>query len=162
MRRQIQNLEAKDFDMEAWKTSTRLLLERIFGPGNPRIREIENIHYDLSSWSLRDNLGTASAMDASRRTGKAVLEACIMELEILGEPGAEKAEKKIPVESIRKYVEDHLTVSQLRELREIMQSKAGRLEKQEKISAFLDNKGDKVALDILSGLLCDPDISSAF
>ena len=40
---QIEKLNAKDFDLNAWKNFTILLLERIFGPGNQKIQAIQKL-----------------------------------------------------------------------------------------------------------------------
>ena len=50
IRNQIKKLDNKDFDLEAWKISTILILERVFGYDSSKITKIKNIHQDLSSW----------------------------------------------------------------------------------------------------------------
>jgi len=160
LKKQLDNLSAKDFNLEAWKISTKLLLERIFGPGNPRAREIEKIHYDLSSWALRDSLGASSTLDACKRTGRAVLEACILELETLGDAGAEAMIRQLDISALMNVLENHLTVSQLRRLREVVQSELESGEKISKLREYLSQLGEDKALDITAEFLSQPAVSS--
>ena len=63
---QIQKLEAKDFDLNAWKNFTILLLERIFGRQTKKIEAIQKIKYDQGSWVLRDETGYTNSMEACK------------------------------------------------------------------------------------------------
>ena len=45
---QIGKLESKNFDLEAWKQYTIVLLARIFGDNNQKIQQVEKIEYDYS------------------------------------------------------------------------------------------------------------------
>ena len=77
---QMDKLKAKDFDLDAWKQYTVVLLSRIFGEHNPKIRQIEKIEYDFSSWSLRDTSGKSAYMETCKKLGREVLQASIDEL----------------------------------------------------------------------------------
>lgn len=66
---QIEKLNAKDFDLNAWKNFTILLLERIFGPGNQKIQSIQHIKYDQGSWVLRDETGYTNSIEACKKLG---------------------------------------------------------------------------------------------
>ena len=39
--RQIEKLDTEDFDLEAWKSSTIVLLKKVFGAQDPKIEQIE-------------------------------------------------------------------------------------------------------------------------
>ncbi len=160
LRKQLDSLQAKDFNLDAWKTSTKLVLERIFGPGNPKAREIEKIHYDLSSWSLRDSLGAASTLEGCKRTARAILDACILELETLGDAGQAALQKTIDANILAGMLENHLTVARLRKLREIAQAEKGQADKVRDIREFLEGLGEEEALDMLSEFLAEPGVSS--
>ena len=43
LKKQIDKLDDKDFDLEAWKKYTIILLARIFGDKTEKIRQIESI-----------------------------------------------------------------------------------------------------------------------
>ena len=83
---QIEKLEAKDFDLNAWKNFTILLLERIFGQKTKKIEAIRKIKYDQGSWVLRDETGYTNSMEACKKLGSEILEEAIVELEAFGAP----------------------------------------------------------------------------
>ena len=56
----LSDLESKTFEIEAWKQKATLLIKRIFGDNDPKLALIEELHYDFSSWSLRDSSGGKS------------------------------------------------------------------------------------------------------
>ena len=70
---QIEKLDAKEFDLNAWKNFTILLLERIFGRESKKIEAIDKIKYDQSSWVLRDETGYTNSMEACRKLGREYL-----------------------------------------------------------------------------------------
>src|SRR5690606_7883274 len=94
LKQQIERLDEKRFDLGAWKNRTILFLERLFGNDSPKLKMINDLHYDYSSWSLRDTAAEGSARDKDpvRIQAKEILEATIAELEMLGLP-KEKEEK---------------------------------------------------------------------
>ncbi|HNQ37909.1 MAG TPA: hypothetical protein PKJ58_08115, partial [Prolixibacteraceae bacterium] len=57
LRDQIGKLSDPRFDLEAWKNQTIIFLERIFGKESSKVKLIRELHYDYSSWSLRDASG---------------------------------------------------------------------------------------------------------
>ena len=83
---QMDKLEAKDFDLNAWKNFTLLLLERIFGQKTKKIEAIQKIKYDQGSWVLRDETGYTNSMEACKKLGREILEEAIVELEAFVAP----------------------------------------------------------------------------
>lgn len=160
IKRQIENLEKKDFNLEAWKTSTKLVLERIFGGGSQKIREIDRIRYDLSSWTMRDTMGTSSTMDTCKKTGRAILEMAIQELEILGEEAAASQSDLVSVSLIRTALEEELKGFQLKELREMLSSGESDQARKDAVTAFLEKAGPATTCQILASILSHPDASS--
>lgn len=133
---QIEKLNVKGFDLNAWKQYTVVILSRIFGENDPKIRQIEKIEYDHSSWSLRDTSGSAATMDSCKNLGREILLAAIDELNTFGIPGKETpTDDLIPARIIRNALEEELKVSQMRKLVEIMDSDQ---KKEKKISAIAD------------------------
>jgi biopolymer transport protein ExbD len=94
---------------------------------------IQNLHYDYSSWSLRDTYagGSAKDKDPVRIQAKEILEATITELESLGLPQEKKEQQKI-----RELLEDELTGKQAKEIDACL--KADDQEKTEKIAEILE------------------------
>ena len=155
IKNQIKKLDNKDFDLEAWKISTILILERIFGYDSSKITEIKNIHQDHSSWSLRDTLGPSSGYDSSKKYGKEILEACIMELETLGSPNnIEKSTKPefLPFEVLLESLENELKVSQFKNLKKISKIK-DKQERENNLTKFLSGMDSEIILQILANIL---------
>jgi hypothetical protein len=155
IKRQIEKLDDKDFDLEAWKISTILILERVFGYDSSKITKIKNIHQDLSSWSLRDTLGTSKGYDASKKYGKGILEACIMELETLGIPNHLKKStepESIPFEVLLESLENELKVSQFKNLKKISNIK-DKQERESKLTNFLSDLDNEIILQMLVNIL---------
>ncbi len=155
IKKQIEKLYDKDFDLEVWKISTILILERVFGYDSSKITKIKNIHQDLSSWSLRDTLGTSSGYDASKKYGKEILEACIIELESLGTPNSIKESTKpesLPFEVLLESLENELKVSQFKNLKKINKIK-DKQERKNKLTKFLSDMDSEIILQILANIL---------
>ena len=81
LKEQIKKLDVKNFDLEAWKKYTIVLLARIFGDDSQKIKQIENIEYDYSSWALRYTSGISSYLNTCKKLGKEILDASISEIE---------------------------------------------------------------------------------
>ena len=116
---QIEKLEAKDFDLNAWKNFTILLLERIFGKNTKKIEAIRKIKYDQGSWVLRDETGYTNSMEACKKLGSEILEEAIVELEAFGAP--EETSNTINFDVILNALQDELTGSQFREIKNALE-----------------------------------------
>ncbi len=132
LKEQIARLEEKNFDLEAWKNHTVIFLERIFGKDNSKIKMIKELHYDYSSWSLRDTAATGKTKDKDpvRMQADEILRATIAELESLGLP-----ENKNEKEKTRELLQEELTGKQIREIENLIKSENP--EKTDKIAEIL-------------------------
>lgn len=152
LQKQIQKLDAKDMNLEAWKSSTIVLLERIFGENNQRIKHIEAIKYDYSSWSLRDASGSTSQLDSCKKRGKEILEVCISELENFGLPqNVLKDQDSFNI--IINALEEELTVSQYREIKKIITADMDTEEKKATLDDALKDYGADTEKNILMRIL---------
>ncbi|MBV6645952.1 MAG: hypothetical protein KI790_10910 [Cyclobacteriaceae bacterium] len=108
LEKQVEKLEAEDFDLEAWKSSTIAALERLYGRADPRTRQIADLKIDYSSWALRDSNANYKPIETCKKKGREILKTAIEEVEIFGAPESKTADKnvldKLP-ESVRKEVE---------------------------------------------------------
>ncbi len=86
LKKQIEKLESESFDLEAWKTSAITVLDRIFGMGDTRARQIEDLKIDYSSWMLRDSNSKYKPIETAKLKGKEILNTAIEEIEIFGAP----------------------------------------------------------------------------
>lgn len=157
LQKQIDKLEQKDFDLEAWKNYTSIILGRIFGEESQKIRQVRRIEYEHSSWSLRDTAGH-SAIDACRKLGKEILQASIAELENFGAPstGSESNEELIMI--ITEALKNELKGYQYKEIKSILNSEDEVEEKQRKIAEKFQSYGTDTAILILSQILSSPKI----
>lgn len=154
---QIVKLDAKHFDLEAWKQYTIVLLARIFGDNNQKVRQIEKIEYDYSSWSLRDTSGSSAYLETCKKLGKEILQASIDELKAFGLPDLNEPEENyIPGDVIVESLEDELKVSQFRELRKLVNSSKSREEKVKMAKDLLNNLDKEATLNVVLKILSHP------
>jgi len=143
LREQLAKLDEKKFDLDAWKTHTLIFLERIFGKENSKLKLIQDLHYDYSSWSLRDTAaaGKTKDKDPVKMRAREILEATIAELETLGLPEEKKEQQKV-----WELLHDELTGKQVKEIDALV--KSDDKEKTRKIGEVLENL-DKENLSLL-------------
>jgi uncharacterized protein YllA (UPF0747 family) len=154
LQKQVAKLEAEDFDLEAWKAGAIIILERIFGPGNQKITQMEKIKYDQSSWALREASGSKNMMETCKKQGKEVLEIAMDELALFGLPEEIEAEHAAPFKSvIVQALENELKISQYREIVRIIDSDKKLQDKQKWLIDTLNKYGHDVADGILSSIL---------
>ena len=154
---QIEKLNAKDFDLNAWKNFTILLLERIFGPGNKKIESIQKIKYDQGSWVLRDETGYANSMEACKKLGREVLEEAIIELETFGAP--EKTGDEIDIQIIVTALEDELTGTQFREIRKALVEKRQIEDRKKILVTKIKSYGADTAYAIVANILTNSQVA---
>jgi hypothetical protein len=162
LNKQIAKLEVKDFDLEAWKKYTIIILARIFGDNSQKIRQIESIEYDYSSWSLRDTSGSSSYLETCKKLGEEILEASIEELKTFGLPDRSQEGTDMYFEAITNALKDELKGSQFRELRDILIDLDDPVEIREKVLERLKLYGSEVSTEVLASILADHNIIKKF
>jgi hypothetical protein len=80
LKKRIDRIDEKDFDLEGWKSGTTILLSRIFGKDNSYSNEIDDLKVDYSSWSLRDATADYNPKETCKRCSCEILELAIDEL----------------------------------------------------------------------------------
>jgi len=146
LKEQLNKLDEKKFDLEAWKNHTLIFLERIFGVNSTKVQMIKDLRYDYSSWNLRDVSGAGKSKDPVRMQAAEILEAVIFELEQLGLPNEARTNEKLLT-----LLEHELTGKQLKEIEKLLNSKSPN--KAEKVQEILDKlKKEDLSL-IISRLL---------
>jgi hypothetical protein len=161
LRTQIDKLGKKDFDLDAWKKYTIIILARIFGENSVKIKQIESIEYDYSSWSLRDTTGSNIYLDSCKKLGREILQASVDELETLGLPEAESTTDEF-FRVISGALEDELKGTQVREISQILASGEDHLTKRENILEKLKEYGSEISQDILSNILTSNPVIKKF
>jgi hypothetical protein len=155
---QIRKLEEKEFDLNAWKNFTVLLLERIFGRQSKKIEAIQKIKYDMGSWVLRDETGYTNSMEACKKLGREVLEEAIVELETFGLP--EESPNTIPFDTILTALKDELTGTQFREIKKAVSDKGAIEDRKKILNTKLQGYGSDAAWAIVANILSDEEIAS--
>jgi hypothetical protein len=159
------------FGVEAWKSSTIAILERIFGQESRKIKEIERIELRRSvSLKGPDSYHIATV----KETGHAILSACIAEIETLGSPNqiyngekqginltvlqSQENKQTIKLDIIVNELRKELTGSQLDEIQQILDSKDKPAEKKNKTVEKLKEFGINTLSNIIAGILTNPSI----
>lgn len=134
LKEQLARLDEKKFDLEAWKSHTLIFLERIFGKENSKLKLILELHYDYSSWNLRDTAaaGKTKDKDPVKMQAREILQATILELERLGLPETEEDQRKVWF-----LLQDELTGKQVKEIEAVLKSDDH--EKAKNIGNILEN-----------------------
>ncbi|MGD1846590.1 MAG: hypothetical protein ACFB10_14480 [Salibacteraceae bacterium] len=165
LRQQIEKLNDPKFDLEAWKLATSVLLRRIFGPHDAKIKWVEEIRFDYGSWSLRDADGSDHAALGKKRATE-ILEAGILELETLGAPQAsegplpqETANQTLPLSQVLEVIENELSVSQFKKLAAELKNVAPE-EQAEALKNQLQIFGSPIAFQIVAQLLLLPELKA--
>ncbi len=138
LKEQIEKLEARDFDLEAWKIYTINILERIFGSDSHKIEQLKELKYDFSSWSLRDTSGSTGSI---KKKARVILESSINELQQFGPPEKDAVKSENASESLLSVFEDELKGSQFKRLKEILKTSDLKQKKEQLSELFkeLDN-----------------------
>ena len=161
LKAQIDSLQSKDFDLEAWKQYTIIILSRIFGDNSIKIKQIEKIEYDFSSWSLRDTDGSSSYLGTCKKLGREILEASMEELKTFGLPGKEEA-ADVVLDALIEALGNELKGTQIKEVRRVLKADISPEKKKETILTLLKSYGNEVSTEVLAGLLCDQAVTRKF
>ncbi len=167
--KQIEKLNSPDFDLGAWKSSSILILDRIFGNDFQGIQAIEKIKHRSGGIYSGNTSSSWNNMDSCKKQGKEILQTCITELETFG--SREKPQnnnssvninltqnQSVNINLLITALEDELTVSQMREVNDIMKSAENSKDKKAKILEKIKNFGNDVASNILANILTNPAI----
>jgi len=150
LKQQLNRLDEKKFDLDAWKNHTLIFLERIFGKENTKLNLIRDLHYDYSSWNLRDTAaaGKTKDKDPVKIQAREILKATITELESLGLP-----QNKLESQKVWTLLKDELTGKQAKEIEAILNSNESK--KTENISKALEKLGKENLANVIAKLLID-------
>lgn len=161
LQKQAAKLTDKQFDLNAWKQQTALLLMRIFGENDPKALQIKKLEYEFNSWALRDASGNASYQEGVLKNAAAILEAAIIELEHFGIPKLQEASESAG-QMYANSIKDLLTGSQVRALRSITSSNSSHEEKQRLLHDILKKIDSDQLLDVLVELILKEQFSKHF
>jgi hypothetical protein len=154
LRQQISKLDEKRFDLEAWKNYTIIVLARIFGENNQKIRQIEKLEYEHNSWSLRDTSGYSAYLQTAKKLGREILEASVDEIERFGVPEKPvETENTVNISVILNALEDELKGSQFKSLMKLLKSDLSEDEKKRQFHDIIEELGTQTTQAILESIL---------
>lgn len=156
LEQQIERLNAKDFDLGAWKKYSIVILARIFGEHNIKISQIEKLEYEFNSWSLRDASGNESYEEGTKKLAREILLAAIDEIKVFGLPEEKDSSSEKAIEAFVHILLDELKGSQVKKLKAILKSKESKEEKSRMIKEIMDEIGEYGAYEILTSMVMDP------
>lgn len=159
LEQQIEKLNAPGFDFEAWKKYSIIMLARVFGNTDEKIKQLENIDFEFSSWSLRDASGNESYEEGSKKLAKEVLRAAIDELNIYGLPNINKNNTNETARKLLNIILDEFKGSQVKELSKILSSNDSKPEKKRRVKELIEEIGEFGSYDIISNILICPVIA---
>jgi hypothetical protein len=161
LEQQIEKLNDKDFDLDAWKQYMVVLFSRIFGDNSTKVKQIEKIEYDFSSWSLRDTTGKSEYLDTCKKLGREVVQASIDELKTFGLPDIEDGkEQTFPAKIILEALEQDLKISQLRQLMAIVNSEKNPEEKKKEIKVLIKSTDKDFSENFILSLFSNPALTN--
>lgn len=175
LKNQISKLDSERLNFNAWKSSTIVLVERIFGENNQKIEQINNIKYTSGGIAIVGASHFWNNIESCRESGREILEICIIELENFGLP--EKNDEKnegininltqhqnqtVNLNIILSSIENELTVKQFKEIKAILKSVDDDGEKKGNLINKLREFGTDIVSKILANILTNPQIFNAF
>ena len=158
LEQQIARLNDKGFDLEAWKKYTIIIIARIFGSADEKIRQVEQLESDFSSWSLRDASGNESYEERTKKLAKEILTAAVDEIKVFGIIESSENNPDKNLEAILNIILDELKGSQVKQLKGILSSRQSKVEKQRKIKELLEDMGENGAYTVLTSVLMYPEM----
>lgn len=154
---QIEKLTAKDFDLEAWKKYTIIILAKIFGENNMKIQQVEKLEYEFNSWALRDASGNESYEEGTIKLAREILQASIDEIKAFGLPDLTQKNSDETLQDFLNILLDELKGSQVKQLKSILSSRESKDEKRRKIKEILEGLGEYGAYSVLTSMLTLPE-----
>lgn len=157
---QIEKLKSPDFDLDAWKKYTLIILMRIFGEDDEKTKQLKNIDFEFNSWSLRDASGNESYEEGTKKLATEILQAAIDELKIYGLPKSKDEEDSGITRDLLNIILDELKGSQVKELSKILASRDNKTEKQRRVNEIIKEIGEYSSYETITNILTNPSISA--
>lgn len=159
LKQQLEKIDNKDFDLESWKKYTIIILSRVFGEENQKIKQIDDLEFEYNSWSLRDASGNESYEDGTTKLAKEIIQASIDEIAAFGitEPGKNNYDQEL--ETILNIVLDELKGSQVKQIKSIINSSDSKEEKNRLVFEIIGTLGETTVFKVITDILTHKSIS---
>lgn len=153
LKQQQDKITASDFDLESWKKYSVIILSRIFGEESGKVKQIEKLEYEYSSWSLRDASGNESYEDGTKKLAAEIIQASIDEINAFGIPESDDNTANKDLEIILNIILDELKGSQVKQLKNILKSSENNEEKKRLVFEIIGEMGENTAYEVISKII---------
>jgi len=143
LKAQLKKLNSKDFDLEAWKSSTSAVLSIAFGADDPHVHEIQKLKIDYGSWALRDAKASYDPMVTCKKIGKEVVEIALSQL----------GDREELTSDLNSILESQLMDKSLKEIRKVLRSSKSDSKKGEKLQEILKGLDNDNLASILAQMI---------
>lgn len=97
-------LSNSNFNLDSWKLKTKNIIRSIFGENDLKLEQLEQLHYDYSSWALRDSSGGKN-IDKVHETAIAIIDSAIFELTIAADETKDIVEQALNNENSKNLLD---------------------------------------------------------
>ena len=150
---QLDNIDSKNFNLESWKKYNHLLLSRIFGSDDEKVKQIDLLEYEHSSWSLRDASGNDSYLGKTKKLAKEIINASIDEIKAFGIKNKNKEKSSADVEQMISFIFDELKGSQVKEINKILQDELSDEEKKRQVYEIITELDERTKDELISNMI---------
>jgi len=157
LKKQLTKLDSENFDLEAWKSSSSVVLSRLFGDKDTKVKQIEGLKIDYGSWALRDASSSYNPVISCKKQGREIIEAAINELEIFGLP-----ETSLDTSVIIQALEGQLKVSQVKALNKVLAGDKSEEVKKKELIKMISSWGKGAPSHILSEILLASELKDLY
>lgn len=156
LQQQIEKLSKPDFDLEAWKEYSIIILNRIFGKDDVKIMQIRKLEFEYNSWSLRDASGNSSYQEGTKKLAMEIMQAGIDEIQTFGLSMGTAPVSDHVLNDILNCLLDEMKGAQVKKLKSILASSENNAEKKRQLKELIEDMGPNNAYQVLVNMLMHP------
>jgi len=153
LQEQLENIDSKNFNLDSWKKYNHLLLSRIFGADDEKVKQINLLEYEHSSWSLRDASGNDSYLGKTKKLAKEIIHAAIDEINAFGLKSKNSETKNEEANNLINFVFDELKGSQIKEINTILKGDLSKEEKKRQIYEIIADLDNRTKDELIANMI---------
>lgn len=153
LQEQLENVDSKNFNLDSWKKYNHLLLSRIFGSDDEKVKQINLLEYEHSSWSLRDASGNDSYLGKTKKLAKEIIHASIDEITAFGLKNKNSEAINEEADKLMNYVFDELKGSQIKEINKVLSTDFSEEEKKRQIYEIIADLDNRTKDELITNMI---------
>lgn len=153
LQEQLENIDSKNFNLDSWKKYNHLLLSRIFGADDEKVKQIDLLEYEHSSWSLRDASGNDSYLGKTKKLAKEIIKASMDEITVFGLKSKNNEAIDEEATKLINYVFDELKGSQIKEINTVLKGDLSSEEKKRQIYEIIADLDDRTKDELITNMI---------